>query len=396
MFTTQRDKPRWDNVFPGRLVVRPIGAVAHAEFTTTHSESFLQIPEWAAVKPGWRPENLGWFDLREDGEELVGVGLVLYRSVPGTSRSLAYLPEGPALPWAQVSRHPARWLDPLVAHLGQAGAFAVRIGPRLPLRSWQAATVKRGLIDPAVLRFGDLAPDQLDPEAEQLIHDLRRRGWRRADGDQGDGFGAGQPRIRMQLGLRDRSEAELMAASNQQWRRNVKRSAKAGVVVREGDSDDLPAFHRLYLETAQRDGFTPRPAGYFDGMWRALARGPEPHLRLYLAELGPQHEPLAAAITVQVGDVCWYSYGASTARHREVQGSTALQWHAIRAARDRGCGVYDLRGVADTLDLAQPVTGLVRFKLGLDAVCVETVGEWELTISPVWHKAFQLYLRARS
>jgi lipid II:glycine glycyltransferase (peptidoglycan interpeptide bridge formation enzyme) len=129
-------------------------------------------------------------------------------------------------------------------------------------------------------------------------------------------------------------------------------------------------------------------------MWRAL--GPEPHLRLYLAELGPDRDPLAAALTIQVGRRCWYSYGASTSRRREAQASTALQWRAICDARARGCHTYDLRGIADTLDQQDPLTGLVRFKLGTGGSCVQTVGEWELTLSPIWHEAFRLYLRARS
>jgi lipid II:glycine glycyltransferase (peptidoglycan interpeptide bridge formation enzyme) len=175
----------------------------------------------------------------------------------------------------------------------------------------------------------------------------------------------------------------------------VARAARAGVTVRQGSADDVATFHRLYRETAERDGFTPRPAGYFDGMWRALAADPDPRLRLYLAELGPEREPLAAALVVQVGEVCWYSYGASTARHREAQGSTAVQWAAICAAQARGCRTYDLRGIADTLDPDDPPAGLLRFKLGTGAGVEERVGEWELTLSRLWHRAFRLYLRVR-
>jgi lipid II:glycine glycyltransferase (peptidoglycan interpeptide bridge formation enzyme) len=312
--------------------------------------------------------------------------------VPGTRRSLAYVPEGPVLPWAAVGTAPGRWLGPFVDHLRRRQAFAVRIGPDQVVRIWTAPTAKRALTDPAVHRFDDLPADEIDPVGAALVQALPAHGW--VPLDRGPGFGSGQPRYGLRLPLAGRSLLDLLTGMNQQWRRNVARAVKAGVVVREGNSDDLAAFHRLYTETAARDGFRPRPESYFTGLWRALAIGPEPRLRLYLAELGP--EPLACALVIQLGRRCWYSYGASSSENRQAQASTALQWQAIRAAHERGCESYDLRGITDTLDPDQATAGLLRFKLGTGGDCVETAGEWELTLSPAWHRAFQLYRRFRS
>lgn len=44
---------------------------------------------------------------------------------------------------------------------------------------------------------------------------------------------------------------------NQLWRRNIKKAAKEGVEVTVGE--DLKAFHDLYVHTAERERFTPRP-----------------------------------------------------------------------------------------------------------------------------------------
>jgi lipid II:glycine glycyltransferase (peptidoglycan interpeptide bridge formation enzyme) len=376
---------------PGdRLTVQRIDAALHAAFVGSHSASFLQTPAWAGVKPDWRNESLGWFE----GEELVGAALVLYRPVPKTKRSLAYLPEGPTLPWDAVNADPGRWLDPMVEHLRTRGAFAVRMGPEPEVRIWNAATAKQGLVDPEVLRFSDLPPDEVVPEGQQLVSTLTARGWQPVDRE--EGFGGGQPRFGVWLRLAGRTPADLLADCNQQWRRNVAKSVKEGVVVREGSIEDLPTFHRLYAETGERDGFRPRPESYFTRMWRALDAGPEPRLRLYIGELGPDRIPLCAALVVQVGQVCWYSYGASSSQHRQAQASTAVQWHAICAAQARGAFSYNLRGVADTLDEKNSLTGLLRFKLGTGGSVVEAVGEWELTISPMWHEAFRLYLKVRS
>ena len=371
------------------LLVRTIDPAVHDSFTEACSASFLQTPNWAAVKPDWRAESLGWFD----GEDLVGTALVLYRPVPGTARSLAYVPEGPRLPWSAVSSGPARWLDPFVAHLRSRRAFAVRIGPEQVIRVWTAATAKRGLADPNILTFDELPADEVSAEGKALETALAAAGWSALD--PGPGFGSGQPRLGVRLQLVDRTLAQLLAGTNQQWRRNVGRAVKVQVMVREGSIDDLPGFHRLYRETGERDGFRPRPESYFVGMWRALTVvGAEPRIRLYVAELGA--EPLAYVLVIQVGTVCWYAYGASSGENRHAQASTAVQWHSICAAQARGCTQYDLRGITGALDPDQPTAGLVRFKLGTGGDCVETVGEWELVLRPWWHRAFTLYRRFRS
>lgn len=379
------------NLPASKLLVRPIDPATHDAFAELHSASFLQTPIWAAVKPEWRSENLGWFD----GEELVGTALVLYRPVPRSARSLAYVPEGPHLPWSVVSVDPARWLDPLVAHLRRRQAFAVRIGPEQVIRTWSAATAKRGMADPEIPRFDELPADEVSPEGKALEAALISAGWSALD--RGPGFGSGQPRFGVRLRLAGRTVPQLLAGTNQQWRRNVARAAKVGVVVREGSIADLPGFHRLYQETGERDGFRPRPESYFHGMWKALAgAGTESRIRLFVAELGPEQVPLAYALMVQFGRYCWYAYGASSGENRQAQASTAVQWHAICDAQARGCDTYDLRGITDTLDPGQPTAGLVRFKLGTGGDCVETVGEWELVLSPLWHKAFEMYRRVRS
>ncbi len=372
------------------LTVAPIPIEEHARFAEANAVSITQTPAWAGVKRAWRPESIGWID----NGELVGTALVLHRPVPvpGLQRSLAYIPEGPTIPWERVLQAPALWLDPLLAHLRGQHAFAVRIGPTPPVRSWSTATAKRGMSDPAVRRFSELDADQAYPIGTALRPALETRGWTSLEDESGH-FTAGQPRLGVRLEIRDRTPEQLLKGMNQQWRRNVKKSASMGVVVRPGDPSDLETFHKLYLETGERDEFTPRPLSYFKTMWDELG----PRMRLWLSEY--QGEALATAITVDVNHTCWYTYGGSTSRLREVQAPTALQWASIQAALQRGNWVYDFRGIADTLDENEKLAGLLRFKIGTGATVVETVGEYEYPLSPLWNKAFQLYQeiqRARS
>lgn len=371
--------------------VRALDPVVHEQVLATTGASFLQTPQWAAVKPDWRGESRGWWG-SVDGDGPVGAALVLHRRLPVLGRTLAYLPEGPALPWDDPRFEAADWLsdwiDPLVDGLSQGGAFAVRIGPPVPLREWSAATVKRGLADPAISRFADLPPDVIHPQGVVLTSALRRAGWRPVD--EGEGFGSGQPRYVVQIPLAGRSIDDLRVGLNQQWRRNIAVAASAGVTVREAGAEEVGRFHDLYVETARRDGFTPRPRSYLDGLFAALAQGPA-RARLHLAER--EGVLAAAALVITVGRHAWYVYGASSSAHRKLRASNAVQWQAMRRAHADGCAVYDLRGVGASLDPEVKISGLQRFKAGLGGRTVEYVGEWELPLNRPLYRLYQARTR---
>jgi lipid II:glycine glycyltransferase (peptidoglycan interpeptide bridge formation enzyme) len=61
-----------------------------------------------------------------------------------------------------------------------------------------------------------------------------------------------------------------------------------------------------------------------------------------------------------------------------------------------GAYVYDLRGISDTLDPANPLFGLLRFKTGLGGDAVEMVGEWDYALRPARHRAVALLRERRA
>ena len=369
--------------------VRQISREEHLGFIAERaSVSPLQCPSWGGVKAEWDSESVGWHD---GTGRLVGAGLVLHRRLPVVGRSLAYLPEGPALPWDQVAGDVAGWIGPLVAHLRRRGAFAVRMGPPVVVRRWDAETIKRAVAGGGVHRLDDVPPDAVTPWAESLANGLLAGGWRPPAHD--GGFAAGQPEHVFWLPLAGRSLDEVRSGLNQLWRRNIKKADKAGVTVREGGADDLPAFHALYEHTAQRDGFTPRALPYFQRMWGAMRAEDPRRIRLFLAE--HDGELLAAATMVTVGDHATYSYGASASHKRDVRPSNAVQWRMVEEAHAAGCSVYDLRGISSTLDPQDPLYGLVQFKLGTGGQAVAYLGEWDLPVNRLLHRAFETYLARR-
>jgi lipid II:glycine glycyltransferase (peptidoglycan interpeptide bridge formation enzyme) len=381
------------------LTVRSITDDEHLAFLRAQrSASFLQTPAWGRVKSDWRRESIGWF---RDGE-VVGAALVLYRQLPKVRRYLAYLPEGPVIDWADSDL--GAWLEPMVAHLKQAGAFGVRMGPPVVTARWSAQQVKDGIADERVRRLRDIAPTERSVVGASVVSQLNELGWRLQAAE--EGFAAGQPQYNFQVPLatadedgtvHPRTEDEVLKGMNQLWRRNIKKAAKLGVEVEQTDPRvGLKLFHDLYVHTAERDHFTPRPLSYFQTMFDALGEARADSvtdMRLYLA----RHEGdlVAATIWIRVGTHSWYSYGASSTEKREVRGSNAIQWRMVQDALAAGAEVYDLRGITDTLDPDDSHVGLIQFKVGTGGEAVEYAGEWDLPINRAIYKAFELYMGRR-
>ena len=380
----------------GPLTVREISADEAVETLLALGGSFLQTPAWGRAKAGWRRTHLGWFDA---SGRRVGAGLVLSRTIPRLSRSYAYLPEGPGLPWDVVSTEPAAWIDPLVDWAKANKAFALRLGYPVISRIWDREPVKKQVVENGLLSFTSLPTAVDNPAARRLEAWLDANHWLPLGAD---GVAVGQPRLLCVVDLRGRTDAELLKGMNQQWRRNVKKSEKAGVQVRTVGPEGLDTFHALYVESAERDNFLPRPKSYFDVMARSFdsergeggsGGGGAVSARFYEAHV--DGDVLASALMIRFGRTFSYLYGGSTERNRDARASNALQWQAMRDAAAAGCEAYDFRGFNTSLGATSPLTGLLLFKLGAGADVVEMVGERELVISRFWHLAFERAMAAR-
>ncbi|MFC5722323.1 lipid II:glycine glycyltransferase FemX [Streptomyces gamaensis] len=372
-----------------RLQLVPLTEAEHLAWTESPAAaalggvSFMQCPSWGRVKDGWQAEHLGW---RDAGGRLVGAALVLSRSVPRLGRRLCYLPEGPVIDWGDP--HLDRWLGPMVHHLRERGAFAVRMGPPLLLRRWQAKTVRDTVRSAAARRLRDVIPDEVDPVGATVVGRLRGQGWRPAAED-------AQPRFVFRLPLAGRSLDDLWSGLNPQWRRNIKKARSCGVELGTGDMGHLPEFYRLLCATQERGGFDlGRQLPYFQRQYREMNNERPGRMRLFLAR--HDGEVLAAHTLASVGTQAWYLYGANADHHRTVRPSNALQWAMIRHAYGQGASVYDMRGVKDCLDPEGSDYGLLRWKLGTGGHVAETLGEWELVLSRSLHLAFRTYMAARS
>ena len=326
----------------------------------------LQCLEWGEVKkPDWQPLPVAMWE-QVAGEPIVATALVLKRTLPRLNRSIFYLPRGPILDWNR----------PEVAR-----AFFAHL--RALARRHRAILIK---VDPAVT-----------VPAPQVLATLQEIGFVPSP-DAQNAFGGTQPRFNMKLDISG-SEAEVQARWHQKWRYNVRLAGRKGVqVLAVQNRDDIGIFHELYRITAQRDGFTGRPRKYFEKLWDALV--PAGLAQFFLTY--HDDKPLSGAICFALGNNCWYVYGASSNEARNLMPNHLMQWEMMQWARERGCTLYDFRGVHDvpkpdgagddfdvsTLEMAQLMEssdGLVRFKAGFGATLSEYCGEWDWPLQPSWY-----------
>jgi lipid II:glycine glycyltransferase (peptidoglycan interpeptide bridge formation enzyme) len=372
------------------LILKEIDKDTHVEFLKNYQTfSFLQLPCWAEVKSGWKSKSVGWFDERK----LVCVGLILIRNIPKTKWSLFYLPEGPVLD-PDYAKNVVDWLTPLRDFAKESGAFNLKLGPQVTINTWSASTIKSAISDNIYRQFKDVDPDRVNPFGNEIGTKLRNLGGKQIETD-GEGFGDVQPRFVFAIDVQDKSDEELLASFSQEWRRNIKKAEKSEVKVRQASFGDLETFHTLYKETAKRDKFTPRPLNYFKQMWKSLNENSNnlAEMRLYIAE--QENICHAACLWVRVGKHVWYTYGASSTNGRELRPSNAIQWQMMRDARDAGASIYDMRGIAATLNEKSPLFGLLRFKIGTGGKVIQYVGEWDFVLKPLIYKAFRVALARR-
>lgn len=326
-------------------------------YVAQHREgSLLQTSQWGTLK-----SEFGWdWDLVCIGEpEMPRAGaVVLYRPLPLKLGTIAYVPRGPLVDWADTD---------LVADL--LGRIHDVVRQRRAWACW-------------------LEPEALD--GTQAGDTLSALGYAPASRTI-------QPRSTILVDLTPDDEG-ILKAMKSKTRYNIRLAARKGVTVRMGTVDDIDVFHALMTETGQRDEFGVHSAAYYRRSFELF--DPQGQVGLFLAEY--EGEPLAGILAFAVGEKAWYISGASSNRHRNLMPAYAVQWAAMQWAKSLGCTVYDLWGIPDADEATLEATfterndglwGVYRFKRGFGGQVVRYVGLWEHALSPLYPLAAHLYDR---
>jgi peptidoglycan pentaglycine glycine transferase (the first glycine) len=306
----------------------------------------LQTRAWGDFKAkfGWTPQRV------VSGE---AGAQVLFRKLP-LGLVMAYIPHGPVgCDWAKL------WPEVDVLCKKQK-AFFLRVEPDL----WQP--VQPGTLDRLLPGF--IPGLQTIQPPRTILIDL-----------------AGE-------------ESQILGRMKQKTRYNIHLAEKKEIVVRA--SNDLATFHRLMLETSQRDSFSVHSLDYYQQVFDHFY--PLGACELLQAEYAGQ--ALAALLVFKWGRRAWYLHGASSEAERSRMPAYLLQWETMRWARLKGCTEYDLWGVPDedeeTLEAefsnrTEGLWGVYRFKRGFGGQLKRTVGVWDRVYDPALYFIYQKWINFR-
>ncbi len=190
------------------------------------------------------------------------------------------------------------------------------------------------------------------------------------------------------------AENSILSRMKQKTRYNIRLAAKKGVIVRL--SADIELFHRMMMETGERDQFGVHTLEYYQRAYSLFQ--PKDACQLLIAE--HQSEPLAGIMVFLNGSRVWYFYGASSSKRRELMPNYILQWEAMRWARNQGCTEYDLWGVPDenydTLEAnftqrSDGLWGVYRFKRGFGGELRRAAEPWDRVYNATIYKLYQIW-----
>lgn len=325
-------------------------------FVAAHPNgSLLQTTAWARLKGrfGWSPHRV-W--LRKDGQLVAGAQMLVKAAALGMVR-VAYLPHGPLVDWQDEEQVEIllNQVD-LAAYEHRAGLLKMEPllwQTEMPAGQWQALCERQ----------------ECRPESDTI-----------------------QPPRTIVIDLRP-SEEEILARMKQKTRYNIRLAERKSVTVRQGTAGDLAVFNRLMQITAQRDQFGVHEPEYYRAAYDLFA--PD-QVALFIAEY--ESQPLAGIMVFRLGQKAAYLYGASSNEERQRMPAYALQWAAIKWAKEQGCTEYDLWGIPDypeeTLEsqFTERQDGLwpvYRFKRGFGGEIKRTVGAADRVYNNLVYRLYQ-------
>lgn len=185
------------------------------------------------------------------------------------------------------------------------------------------------------------------------------------------------------------SEDEILVAMHKKTRYNIKLAARKGVEISLGNADDLTAWYDLYKTTSERDKIAIHSLSYYQKVFTMAEKSATaPDVKMFLAK--HEGDLLAGIIVLIDGDRATYLYGASSNGKRNLMPAYALQWEAMKTAKEAGCGTYDMFGIPPVNNPDHPMYGLYRFKTGFGGEIHHRLGAWDYKYSSLVYPVYRI------
>lgn len=393
-----------------------ISEVEHDGFLKQSPQvNLLQSSQWATVKSEWRNERLGFF---KDGKLVAVASLLIRRLVVPFGFTMIYIPRGPVMNYEDA----------------ELVSFVFKSIKEFALRE-RSVVIK---FDPFIRLSSKTITGDMEEELNVLavkdrIVDL-------------GGIWSGRVQT-MSATIQPTCHAVLYSESfseeslNKRVRQNIRSARNKGIEIRIGREELLRDFSELLKKTEERKSIRLRGREYYQKILNAYPENS--YIVVAYLDLAKRYEqlsyleeklvkeaktftsttrqskienykketrrinteleminslirngnklvPLAGTLTIDFAGTSENIYAGMDEKFKHYQPALLTWAETAKYAFERGVKWQNLGGIEPTLD-----GGLYHFKSHLNPVVEEYIGEFDLIVSPILYKIFQVLLEIR-
>lgn len=374
--------------------------------------TFHQKESWGKLKEknGWDYELVGF----KDDKKVIAATLLLSKKMP-FGLKMYYAPRGFLIDFFDT-----KLLDSFVkeikVYIKEQGGTFLKIDPYVP-------HLERD-VNGDVVKGGE--------DNSKLVEHLKELGFIH-HGYNIDTDKELQPRWMFTLDLKDRTEDELFNNIIKPTRKNIKKTMKIGLEMEEIGIEGLEEYKRITEHTGNRRGFIDRPLSYYKEMFNALGDkisiilcylNIEKSVNLLqteidtingysditekrkeeikslekkideLKELEEKHGKriaLAGSMFIACEKELLNLYGGGYDEFMKYDAMYAIQWYAIKTAKEKGFELYNFYGIEGNFKKENnPMYGVYEFKKGFGGKVVELIGEFDLPVNKSKYKFYTI------
>ncbi|HEM4413789.1 TPA: aminoacyltransferase [Streptococcus suis] len=393
-----------------------ISEVEHDGFLKQSPQvNLLQSSQWATVKSEWRNERLGFF---KDGKLVAVASLLIRRLVVPFGFTMIYIPRGPVMDYEDA----------------ELVSFVFKSIKEFALRE-RSVVIK---FDP----FIRLSSKTITGDREEELNVLAVKD---RIVDLG-GIWSGRVQT-MSATIQPTCHAVLYSESfseeslNKRVRQNIRSARNKGIEIRIGREELLRDFSELLKKTEERKSIRLRGREYYQKILNAYPENS--YIVVAYLDLAKRYEqlsyleeklvkeamtftsttrqskienykketrrinteleminslirngnklvPLAGTLTIDFAGTSENIYAGMDEKFKHYQPALLTWAETAKYAFERGVKWQNLGGIEPTLD-----GGLYHFKSHLNPVVEEYIGEFDLIVSPILYKIFQVLLEIR-
>lgn len=194
-------------------------------------------------------------------------------------------------------------------------------------------------------------------------------------------------------------EETLFMALKKKKRQNIRTAMRSGMIVREGEKEDLGVFFSFMLETCKRQQVKPSPSSleFLKRIWEIFS--PTGNIKLFVSEYGD--EVVSCLVVLPFGDTAYLWKFGWSGEHPRLFPNEFIYWEIFKWARTNGYRYADMgavgRELADAVwsgdALAEgALKTYSRFKLSFGGEVVRLTEGFVYFFNPVLKLAFDYFM----